>query len=446
MKNSRYNIFIDRKSLVVCYNTFTDSMLVLKSTVYTDFINMPLDIFSSKHPSAYEEFIDKGFLVDDETDELAILKNNYEQNTHATRSRQLMIYPTQDCNLKCWYCYESHVKGSIMSEKTRNNIIKYVQKEIEEKKFDDLMLSFFGGEPLIGFNKIAYPLAYTIKELCEKNNIYFSTFFISNATLLNENIITKMKDINPHFQITLDGDRKKHDTVRIGKLNNTPTYDKIMKSIHMIVSEISNKNSRQKELIVLRINYDNDTLKNISSIINDISDINRNYIHIHLERVWQTLSQVDSEQIDLLIQAIRLFSSAGFYVKVGKFKRKDCACLAEMKDYAVINYNGLVYKCNGRNLTEKSAEGRLDENGNIIWDEQCIAQRMHKPTFDNPKCLQCKMLPLCMGPCSQKCMELGWENLNKACLINLLDFSLEQYILLECETRWKYLKYKNNTL
>lgn len=446
MKNSQYNIFIDRNALTVCYNAFTDSMLILKKSAYEDFVSLKLDDFSMKHLAVYKGFIDKGFLIPEEMDELAIIRQDYEEEIHHSRTRELMIYPTQDCNLKCWYCYENHVRGSIMSADVQENIIQYVRKLFEEDDFDAFKLSFFGGEPLIDFNKIAYPISLAIKKMCDDKGTYFSTLFISNATLITESVIDKMKDINPHFQITLDGNKEKHNTVRIGKKNGFPTYDKIMQSIHLIANNISNSLSEQKEIIVLRINYDNETLRDITDIIDDIKDINREIIYIHLERVWQTMSQVDAEQVELLIRAMRLFSSEGFYVDVGKFKRKSSACLAEVHGYAIINYDGLVYKCNGRNLTKETSEGRLNEDGDVVWDEERIQKRMQRATFDNPYCLKCKMLPLCMGPCSQKCMELGWDNLEKVCLISLLDFSLEQYILLKCETRWKYLNYKNPDL
>lgn len=51
-------------------------------------------------------------------------------------------------------------------------------------------------------------------------------------------------------------------------------------------------------------------------------------------------------------------------------------------------------------------------------------------------CLACKMLPQCMGPCSQKCMERNWTNMESTCSLHAIDMSLEQYILLRCELKW----------
>ena len=39
---------------------------------------------------------------------------------------KLIINPTMNCNFKCWYCYETHIKDSKMD----NNIIEKVSKLI----------------------------------------------------------------------------------------------------------------------------------------------------------------------------------------------------------------------------------------------------------------------------------------------------------------------------
>lgn len=80
-------------------------------------------------------------------------------------------------------------------------------------------------------------------------------FFVTNASLIDEEIINKLKYLNPHLQITLDGDKEHHDKVRIWKQGNKPTYDHILWVIHKLAEEIQG----EKFFITLRINYDNTT-------------------------------------------------------------------------------------------------------------------------------------------------------------------------------------------
>jgi radical SAM protein with 4Fe4S-binding SPASM domain len=101
--------------------------------------------------------------------------------------------------------------------------------------------------------------------------------------------------------------------------------------------------------------------------------------------------------------------------------------------YAIINYDGNVYRCNGRNLTEETAEGILTSEGRIEWKPNVLERRLGKTTFENSMCLSCKMLPVCMGPCSQKCMERNWDDLSPVCSLHALDMTLDEYLYLWTE-------------
>ena len=115
-----------------------------------------------------------------------------------------------------------------MNKETASKIINYINKEIEKNSFDSFFITLFGGEPFTDFNSITYPLLSKIKTLIEKAGKYFSCFFVTNASLIDEEIINKLKYLNPHLQITLDGDKEHHDKVRIWKQGNKPTYDHIL--------------------------------------------------------------------------------------------------------------------------------------------------------------------------------------------------------------------------
>ena len=78
-----------------------------------------------------------------------------------------------------------------------------------------------------------------------------------------------------------------------------------------------------------------------------------------------------------------------------------------MNNTVVINYDGTIHKCNGRTLTAQTQYGNLLEDGTLEMDESLVAKRIGKSTFEQPECLKCKMLPMCMGPCSQKLLEHG---------------------------------------
>lgn len=436
MKESNFNIYLQKKNCVLCYNTFTDSYLAISVQAYNFFRENGIENFSKEFPSLYTRFVDLGFIIEEEFDELGTIRLNNKLKTFNSRDYFMMVYPTQDCNLKCWYCYENHIKDSFMSEDVQKSIVKHISVKIGRKEIDSLHLTFFGGEPFLNFDTIAYPLLEQIKTICDNASITLYTFFVTNGTLLSEDIILRLKNFHPMFQITIDGNREKHNKVRKYKSQSEGTFDLIIRSLNLISKNIISNNPNVLRNVTIRVNYDNRTLENIDDIIESIKDLDKNKFFIHLERVWQTKDKTDGHQNLLLKEAIRKLSSMGFRVGHGIFGKKAYSCPAEIFNYAIVNYDGLIYKCNGRNLIPEKAEGLLLSNGNIQWNNTYLIKRTSVATFENEKCLNCKMLPQCMGPCSQKQIEHGWGNVDEICSLDSLDISLDEYLTLDFETRY----------
>jgi len=63
---------------------------------------------------------------------------------------------------------------------------------------------------------------------------------------------------------------------------------------------------------------------------------------------------------------------------------------------------------------------------------QKLAKRLGNSTFENNYCIKCKYLPGCMGPCSQKMVELpkkyDYKHFRQYCLKNGVKEILEQKV------------------
>ena len=330
-----------------------------------------------------------------------------------------------DCNFKCWYCYEDCEIGSKMSEDTKSNIIKMIENKIKNKEISRVELNWFGGEPMMFFYEIIYPISIKIKELCKKNNLIFSNAITTNGYLLKREIIEKLNDISlNHFHITLDGNKDTHDKTRILK-NNDPTYDTIVKNINMICSEVRDAS------ILLRINYKNDTIESINEIIADFKKENRAKIEINFHRIWQTINK-NVKCID--IKSIKdHFINEGFLSGVGHYYNiyRGSTCYASKWNQVVVNYDGNVYKCTAEKFKAKNKLGSLKNDGSIDWDVTKIMNWFGNATFENEICLKCELLPMCAGLCPAKYIQLkDKRKLKDVCPYNQdSDFTLKDYII-----------------
>lgn len=308
-----------------------------------------------------------------------------------------------NCNFKCWYCYEKHIRGSKMSGATIKKVYKLIDNVTSNSKIQKLQVSWFGGEPLLYFDEIMIPiLEYANRKTIEKD-IHFESDITTNGYLINQRMIDNFVKYNiTHNQITLDGHRDLHNTVRnVNKERGS--YDEIINNVRLLCeNNIST---------TLRINFTNETLNSVLYVIKDISDIsidNRGWLEISFHQVWQTKDKGNLELSEKLKAIKKTFKENNFFVSGNTRDNIRNSCYADKTNEVVINYNGDVFKCTARDFTKDNREGILKEDGAIDWFEKNTIRLMAK--LNNKPCQSCPILPLCGSGCSQVALESKGED------------------------------------
>lgn len=401
MKSCRYNIFFDYEGQKVGFNSYTREYIILDPTLYLmyesscqkrDFIEL-----SKLHPDFYIFLVEKGFLVEENVDELELVKELVYKIDNDDSKFELHINPTMNCNFQCWYCYEAHIKDSKMDENTKRSTIKFVKNVFERKKgvLKQFHLSWFGGEPLLYYKKVVHPLLEQIYNLCKENGIRFSSGITTNGLLINQAMINTARKYNlSFFQITLDGNRNRHNKVRFIS-EKRGSYDAIITNIKLLL--------KNQLTVIARINCSPETLdglKDIADDFNDISDKDRKFLSFDIHKVWQDENNVDDETLNDIRWYYR---GNGFRVKTASFDTVLDSCYGDHRNHATLNYNGEVFKCTARDFTTKNSEGILKEDGEIAWKDK-YDKRMNIK-FKNKPCLECAIMPICNGGCSQQALE-----------------------------------------
>jgi uncharacterized protein len=423
MKLSQYNFFVEQMQKVIMYNAIHDNFFVVKQDEYVKINKLlnNLDIFKDEFPSFYNKLINMGFIIDDEVNEIDIIRYNNNKVIYLDRKYWVTINPTLQCNLKCWYCSVDYAKtkfnNKMMSKDIINRIKKHLTLKVKSKDINALHLDWFGGEPLMYFEEVIVPISKHAVTLAEKYNIPLTQHITTNASLVNEKMIKKFKKnrINS-FQITLDGDEVSHNKIKNEK--GEPTYKTIINSVIRINEIIKNS------IITLRINYDKNTLKNINSIISDLEISEKQRVRIDLQKVWQAKLDVkNNEDYD---NAVLELKKHGFPVLNWAFRpQRYHSCYSDRYYHIAINYDGKLYKCTARDYSNEV--GILEKNGVIKYDEIKMARYFNKATFENKTCLECKLLPLCFGPCIQKNIET--TDIESICLYNNSEYTVEKYLI-----------------
>lgn len=339
---------------------------------------------------------------------------------------QLIVNPTMDCNLGCWYCYESHIKDSELSQETAERIIRHLHVRYAQNPFKTLNVSFFGGEPLLKENVVCY-LLQASKAFCDARDISMTVGFTTNCTVLSDHMLNVLKDYSVDFQITLDGDKAKHDTVRHYKNSDIGSYDKIINNLHRIATTLRNY------VVCLRLNCDDHTLDHAQELLDSVDFVDSQHFYMRLHKVWQ----VDSANIDYgqFLEFIAMARKKGIRTEFQPLTdMKPYVCYADIYGCAVINYDGNIFKCSARKFSVDNAEGVLTQDGSILWNVERIQRRLMcvAPVV----CRQCKIYPACQGFCSQHKLEMiGHQNDGQYCPVQK-DFSIDKYILLNFQQQY----------
>ena len=155
-----------------------------------------VDDLKKYHASFYDYLIKEEFVVDNEVDEVEKVKELSKRVDENEKDFMLTINPTMNCNFKCWYCYETHVKDSKLKENEILKIQRFIDRSISNNSsLERFLLSFFGGEPLLYFNKSVKPLVSHFIDKCRDSKIEPSLGFTSNGYLVNQDFIDFFNEV-----------------------------------------------------------------------------------------------------------------------------------------------------------------------------------------------------------------------------------------------------------
>ena len=141
---------------------------------------------------------------------------------------------TNACNLRCRYCFV----------KQQNNYMSWqVAKDAADMLLDNAAevgarpdITFFGGEPLLMWDKIIKPLVAYIRSERKSNSILSIT---TNGTLLTEEMLRYMKENQVGILFSIDGARETQDHNRPAA-NGESSFDMLAENVDRIIRYFPN--------------------------------------------------------------------------------------------------------------------------------------------------------------------------------------------------------------
>lgn len=400
---SRYTVRATMKDdRLILWNTFSNAMSVFPAAQAAR-VRETLSKagVESRREGLVGYLADKGFLVEEGVNEYRRIQYEAGRQQYRNDVLQLILLASEDCNFRCTYCYEKFARGT-MQPWVRTAVKRLVEKRLPSMK--QLRVSWFGGEPLYGFDAIQ-DLGPFFVEAAERASIGYSSDMTTNAYLLTPDVADRLLAWKiADFQITIDGPAEFHDCSRPTR-DGQGTFQTIFENLKAL--------HRRPEPFkaTLRVNFDRNNHPHLDSFFElverELGDDSRFKLRFRAVGRWggpndgdlAVCGEDEGQKIQReLEEAARLrnLNVEGGLKEINRFGSE--VCYAARPYNFIVGASGKLMKCTIL-LDEKdyNVVGRITEDGDLDLDRDKMAL-WTEPAFESDaKCQKCVVLPLCQG-------------------------------------------------
>jgi len=230
---------------VFLMNTLTDAQLVVSPDVVELMDRIAPAAHSDGHDAMREEereafdlLWENGFLVESREADRRALDRYLDEVKSDTSELNVTLLTTLQCNFACDYCFQGdhgdyNARAGKMSMDTARQAIEWMTGELDRIRPGKLVLTFFGGEPLLNL-PVMYEVAERMWAATQERDVPMFVNIITNGLLLTPAVVDRMAPLGLNgIKITLDGDRETHNRMRPLR-GGQGTFDRIIENIRKV--------------------------------------------------------------------------------------------------------------------------------------------------------------------------------------------------------------------
>lgn len=399
-KISKYTFScVNSKREILLFNTYrgTDSFCKMPNDKY-------LNVFNRSQPYEIDDLTtqrlaDKGIVVEETVDEN---KKLFFKIIDTIKSDKLVLFinPTEKCNFRCKYCYESFSNGTMPLE-VQENLIRYVKENIH--RYSGLHVAWFGGEPLLALDCIKN-LSENFIKICNFNKRRYEASMTTNGYLLDVDTFQKLLGFGvKQYQITLDGPQAIHDKFRVAADGNG-TFAEITGNLQEI-----KKLKRRDFAVTIRSNLTLENYKKIDEYLAMLEEFcacdYRFSVSIFKAGNWLDKAQesilgelIENEKSMRKIYQAILDSDRKINLSTMFLNPGNGVCYAGKLNNYLICSDGSLHKCTVTFEDPQTSIGALGSGGTMSFNEHYYSMISD---FRNCNDIDtCFNAPICMGdPC-----------------------------------------------
>lgn len=341
------------------------------------------------------------------------------------RSPGYILMPTYECNLRCPYCFQDHMR----TDPSFGHLLRVMQPEMVDRWLTGMLqieaahgipkdadltrnITFFGGEPLLEESRPI--IEYAMQKLLELGKANLSA--ITNGTDLHayEDLLGPGK--LSFLQITLDGPPAEHDKRRI-YADGSGSFDRIARNIDMALA--------RGVKISVRMNIDRNNIGLLPELGAEFTargwDKHKGFsayvapIHAQTEETAKTtfnswelnqallalkdrhpgVTVIGGPDDSLVDRARRIFDKR--IDPVPSFKSDFCSAHTTMY---ILDSFGDIYACWERTGDASLRIGAIDASGAVRMNRAITEAWRSRNVTTNSVCRKCRYASYCGGGCA----------------------------------------------
>lgn len=426
-KTSRFNFSVPLESGALLFNAATGKTLKLSGpdgVVFSQAVSGTPQAFPADcvDDDLEDELRAGGFIVPARVDETAAIRASYWDARNDT-PMVVTITTTMECNLGCYYCYESRSDDSLSTGQLPT-LLAWVRERLVKSGRKRLHVDWYGGEPLLN-RAFLEAASSALQALCAELGVTYQASVISNGTLWPDNVEDFVRSHRiGQVQISFDGLRAHHDRRRRYRREYLPghgegsSFDRAVALVDRLVRLVR---------VDLRFNIDQKNADDLVPFLDFCTG--RGWFSAPFPAVFQPArlasysersdfmrgAELPLDRYDALRKVARDYLDGKATVEEAEAPDgypypRTSVCAALASDSIVVGGDGLAYRCGLQVGERHRAVGSLANNhlSGIPITVGAESERQWWERFDpcdEPTCSRCSFLPICWGGCPKKHLE-----------------------------------------
>lgn len=321
---------------------------------------------------------------------------------HKRKLNILYLIVSTACNLACKYCFieqnpNTVTCAALMTRETAKKAIDDFFASLEGPEAEKPQIIIYGGEPMTNRELLPFIFQY-VRETHPNTKLTM----ISNATLIDDQMIDLVCHYNVGVGISIDGPKAINDKNRVFAAGNESVYDSVTATIKKMLAKHAP--------FGLSITVTQDVLDNQDRVIEwiktlGVKDIFWNLFHFseyadNWEEYYEKMSDFILRANDeLMLEGIadgRVMQLLDLFEQ-DSFRYQSCGAVG-LNQLAVAP-DGSAFICHGDNRDPRYNLGNIDLGMTALLHSEGAQKWDNLLTVDHEECRNCDVFFVCGGGC-----------------------------------------------